>query len=293
MGPGGQGSVSYRTFWFPDVPVAGQGHDWGLVGQDVSLAYPVWAEASNTVMMTASVRNRLIDTDAILPDSHRAYPSQLWNAQVGVMDRTQLSGNRMIGGGVSLGSASDDPFASLQDMDVNLNAMYRTPSGEHDAWLFMLMYSPMGEIPFPFPGVLYNYNPSDQFHANIGLPFMVSYKPTDQWTLEASYMLIHTVHAKATYKITERLNVFAGYDWQNEVYKLHDRTNDDDRFFLYQQRVTLGLGMPVTSRLAAELAGGYAFGRYSFIGQQWDSAGTDHVDMDPGPFVSLGLRLRL
>jgi hypothetical protein len=50
--------------------------------------------------------------------------------------------------------------------------------------------------------------------------------------------------------------------------------------------------MPVTSRLTAELAGGYAFNRYSFIGQQWDSVGTDRVDIDPGPFVSLRVSLR-
>ena len=292
MGPGGQGPISYRTFWFPSVPVKGQAGDWGLVGQDFSLAHPLWVDLPNTVMVTASVRNRLINTDAILPDSHKEYPSELWNAQVGLMYMRQLSGDRMIGGGVSLGSASDHPFASIQEMNVSMNAMYRIPSGERNAWMFMLMYSPMGEIQFPIPGVSYSYNPSDQFHANIGLPFMFSYKPTDRWTFEASYMLIHTIHVKAIYKIAERLNAFAGYDWSNETYMLQDRTNEKDRFFLYDQRVVLGLNMPVTSWLTAELVGGYAFNRYSFIGQQWDSVGTDRVDIDPGPFVSLSVSLR-
>ncbi len=292
MGPGGQGPISYRTFWFPSVPVKGQAGDWGLVGQDFSLAYPLWVDLPNTVMVTASVRNRLINTDAILPDSHKEYPSELWNAQVGLMYMRQLSGDRMIGGGVSLGSASDHPFASIQEMNVSMNAMYRIPSGERNAWMFMLMYSPMGEIQFPIPGVSYSYNPSDQFHANIGLPFMFSYKPTDRWTFEASYMLIHAIHVKAIYKIAERLNAFAGYDWSNETYMLQDRTNEKDRFFLYDQRVALGLDMPLTSWLTAELLGGYAFNRYSFIGQQWDSVGTDRVDIDPGPFVSLSVSIR-
>ena len=105
-------------------------------------------------------------------------------------------------------------------------------------------------------------------------------------------MLIHTIHVKAIYKIAERLNAFAGYDWSNETYMLQDRTNEKDRFFLYDQRVALGLDMPLTSWLTAELVGGYAFNRYSFIGQQWDSAGTDRVDIDPGPFMSLSVSLR-
>ena len=28
MGPGGQGPISYRTFWCPSVPVKGQAGDW-------------------------------------------------------------------------------------------------------------------------------------------------------------------------------------------------------------------------------------------------------------------------
>jgi hypothetical protein len=243
-------------------------------------------------MVTAGVRNRLIDTDAILPDSHQPYPSELWNAQAGLMYLRQLSGDRMLGGGVSVGSASDHPFASIREMNVSMNAMYRIPSGERNAWMFMVLYSPTSELQFPIPAVSYSYNPSDQFHANIGLPFMLSYKPTDRWSFIASYMLIHTIHVKAIYKIAERVNAFAGYDWSNEVYMLRDRIVDSDRFFLYDQRVTLGLDSPISSWLSAELVGGYAFNRFSFSGRQWDSVGVDRVDVDPGPFVSLGVSVR-
>ena len=292
MGGGGQGPVSYHTFWFPNTSLKGQSGDWGLVGQDLSLGCPVWMDGPNMLMATSKVSNRLINTDAILPDSHQPYPSELWNAQVGLMYMRQLDGDRMIGGGVSVGSACDHPFASIDEMNVSMNAMYRMPSGEHNAWMFMLMYAPMGEIQFPIPGVSYSYNPSDQLHMNIGLPFAINYKLNDQWSFEASYMLIHTIHAKASYKLTERVSIFGGYDWANEVYQLEDRTNDKDRFFLYDQRVTLGVETPVTSWLTAQLSGGYAFSRYSYTGQQWDSTNTNRVDMEPGPFLSLSVSLR-
>ena len=50
--------------------------------------------------------------------------------------------------------------------------------------------------------------------------------------------------------------------------------------------------MPVSSWLSAELVGGYAFNRYSFVGRQWDSVGTDRVDIDPGPFLSIRVSMR-
>jgi hypothetical protein len=291
MGPGGQGPVSYKTFWFPNSSVKGQNADFGVVGQDLSLACPVWIDSPNTVMATAGVRNRLINTDAILPDSHLKYPSELWDAQVGLMYLRQLDGDRMIGGGASLGSASDHPFASIDEMNVSMNAMYRMPSGPRNAWTFMVMYSPTSEIQFPIPGASYNYNPSDQFHANIGLPFMVCYKPTDRWSFDASYMLIHTIHARAAYQIAERIKAFGGYDWTNEVYTLRDRTDNSDRFFTYDQRVSLGLEMPLASWLTAECVGGYAFDRYSYSGQQWNSTNTDRVNMAPTPYLSLSVSL--
>jgi hypothetical protein len=292
MGPGNRGPVSYRAFWFPNEPVKGQPANWALVGQDFSLACPLWVDLPNMLMVTAGVRNRLIDTDAILPDTHQPYPSELWDAQVGLMYMRKLSGDRMLGGGVSVGSASDHPFASIGEMNVSMNAMYRIPSGERNAWMFMVMYSPTSELQIPIPGVSYSYNPSDKFHANIGLPFMISYTPNDRWSFVASYMLIHTIHVKATYKIAERVRAFAGYDWSNEVYMLRDRVVDSDRFFLYDQRVTLGLDFPISSWLSAEFVGGYAFNRFSFSGSQWDSVGTDRVEVDPGPFMSLGVSVR-
>jgi len=57
-----------------------------------------------------------------------------------------------------------------------------------------------GRTPLSIPGVAYFYAPSDNFHMNIGLPFSMMYRPIDRLTLEASYMPIHTIHAKAKYK---------------------------------------------------------------------------------------------
>ena len=71
----------------------------------------------------------------------------------------QLGDGWMAGGGVSIGSASDHPFATIHEMNFGMNAMLRLPQGEHNAWIFSLMYSPTSELNFPMPGVAFSYNP--------------------------------------------------------------------------------------------------------------------------------------
>jgi hypothetical protein len=197
-----------------------------------------------------------------------------------------------VGGGLNLGSASDRPFASIDEMFVAAMAFLRIPSGERNAWMLSVMYSPTNELRFPIPGVAYQYAPSDDFHLNIGLPFSIMCRPTERLTLEASYMPIHTIHAKAKYKIVDWLAAFAAYDWAFEAYSLADRVQFDQRFFMYDQRVAAGLESNIGEHGFVELASGLVFDRYSFEGRQWDTTQFNRVTFGNGPFVTLQAGLR-
>jgi hypothetical protein len=177
-------------------------------------------------------------------------------------------------------------------MFVGMNAFLRIPSGEYNAWMLSLMYAPMGELRFPIPGVAYYYAPSDNFHINIGLPFSMMYRPIDRLTLEASYMPIHTIHAKAKYKITDWLFAFAAYDWANDSYALADRIDINQRFFMYDQRLAAGLESRMGEHCFIELASGLVFDRYSFEGKQWDTTQFNRVSFGSGPFVTLQAGLK-
>ena len=130
------------------------------------------------------------------------------------------------------------------------------------------MYSPTGQLNFPVPGVAYNWNPSPQFHALIGLPTMMIWRPNDDWQIQASYMLISTIHIKAQRRLTEHLYAYAAYDWSNEAYALLDSPEVNDRFFIYDQRVSLGLQTSLGGGWTAALASGFVFDRYLFEGTQ-------------------------
>ncbi len=299
FGEGGRGggmntvdSVRYSVIWLPKVPVLEQSGDFQMVGENFSFTHPLWKDPLNALSLTGGVRNDLIQTDAILPDTGQLFPSELWGVNFGLRYSRQLEDGWITGGGVSIGSASDHPFATIHEMNIGMNAMLRIPQGEHNAWLFTLTYGPMGELNFPVPGVAFSWNPSPQFHANIGVPMMVMWRPTDDWQFQASYMLIRTIHIKAQYRFTDRLRAFAAYDWSNEAYSLLDRPELDDRLFIYDQRVSLGLQAALMPHWTATASGGFIFDRYMFEGISSSSTSSDRVDLGNGPFAALNIATR-
>jgi hypothetical protein len=285
-------SVRYSAIWFPNVPVLGQATHSQTIAQDLSFTHPLWTDPLNYLGLLGGVRNQLIETGAILPQTGQPIPSDLWNVHFGLQYVRQLGDGWLAGGGVSVESASDHPFANLQEMNAGLNAMLRIPQGEHNAWMLGLMYSPTGELNFPIPMVAYSWNPSPEFHANIGLPLMVIWRPSEDWQFQASYMLIHTIHVKLRYRLADRWSVFAAYDWSSEAYTLLDRPEENDRFFLYDQRVSLGLQTSLLRPWTASLSAGYVFDRYMFEGTSFASTSSNRVDLGNGPFTSLSLGVR-
>jgi hypothetical protein len=285
-------SFRYGMTWFPTVGVHGQSADFEMFSEDLSFSHPLWADGTNAVSLSGGVRNQLIDSEAVLPQTGQEVPADLWNVNLGLRYSRLLDNGWITGGGVSIGSASDHPFWSIHEMNVGMNAMLRVPQNEHDAWLFTLMYSPTNELNFPIPGVAYSYNPSPQFHANIGLPFMLIWRPSAEWQFQASYMLLRSVHAKVQYRFTEWLCAVAAYDWSNEEYSLVDRPDLNDRFFIYDQRVSMSLQLVPMKHWTASLSAGYIFDRFLFEGTSFSPGNPDAVSLGAGPFAGLNLGAR-
>ena len=285
-------SVRYTVTWFPTVHVVDQPTNFQEINESLSFTHPLWSDERNSISLTGGVRNVTLDTDAVLPDTGQIVPEDLWNVNLGLRFAHQYDNGWMTNGMLSIGSASDHPFASIREMNVSTMAMLRVPTNEHDAWIFSLMYSPTSELDFPIPGVAYSWNPSPQFHANIGLPLQVVWRPTDDWQFQASYMLIRTVHVKSTYRFSHIVRLFAAYDWSNEAYALENRPDENDRFFIYDQRVSMGLELAAIEHWTASIAAGYIFDRYMYEGTSLTGSGSDKVDIGAGPFASLNIGVR-
>jgi hypothetical protein len=284
--------ADYRVTWFPDEVVPKQPTHLGYLQQDFSASAPVWQNCANEWSFFTNVRSEVFHTLAILPDTQQPFPQDLWNIRLGTTYRHQFDNDWISGVSLSVGSASDRPFNGIQEMTVGVNSFLRIPQGEHNAWLFSLSYSTTSELPFPIPGVAYIWQPSDQFRANVGLPFQVMWRPWDDLTLDFSYMLLTTVHARATYRLCRPVRLYVSYAVENESYLLADRENSNDRFFYRDQRASAGVQVNFCPQASLDLSGGYVFDRFYFESQNGASnTSFNRVDVGDGPFLSLQLRI--
>jgi hypothetical protein len=285
-------AATYRITWLPDESVSSQAARFGIVEQDASVRFPIWQTEHDELSGNVHVQAQVIHTGAILPNTDQPFPDQLWDVRAGVGYRHLFENGWIAGANVSFGSASNEPFNSVNELTVGLNAFLRVPSGERNAWLFSLSYSPTGELSFPIPGVAFAWVPSDQFHMNIGLPFMIWYRPIEDLTLEASYMLLTTIHARATYRICQPFRVYAGFDWSNESWYIVPRPDDKDRLFYYEKRLSVGAVTNIGRTFLLDISTGYVFDRFYFEGQNSNDRNFNRVDVGSAPMLSFQAQLR-
>jgi hypothetical protein len=255
-------------------------------------AFPIWQECPDEWMASLGARGEWFHTHAFLPTTGQAFPDDLWNLRASTSYRHQFDNEWIAGATVSVGSASDRPFHSINEMTSGVNAFLRIPSGEHNAWLFSLAYSPTNELNFPIPGAAYVYQPSDRFRMNIGLPFLLYYRPVEDLTLDLSYMLLRTVHARATYRVCSYLRCYVGFDWENESYFLAYRPDNNDRFFYYDKRLAGGLQMPLHPQVMLDFSAGYIFDRFYFEGRSYSDRDFNRLDVGNGPYASIQCHVR-
>ena len=71
--------------------------------------------------------------------------------------------------------------------------------------------------------------------------FSVNWRPTEDLTLNLSYVPLTNVNAMATYRAAEGVKVYGGFVWANEGYFLADRSVTNDRFLGYEKRLVSGV----------------------------------------------------
>lgn len=295
-GPGG--GPGYSAAWYPSRPVLGGGFGGlpgsvGFVRQSVTAGAPLRVSPPDTLILTTNVRHTLFQTDALLPDTGRPFPDQLWSVNFGLLHMRKLENGWSAGGMFGFGSSSDRPFHSVREMNLSVLAFLNVPAfGGRDSWRFSVFYTPVGPLNFPIPGVAYLWKPNERLSVSLGLPFSVDWRPTDDWTVTASYIPLTNVSARITRRLTGEWRAYAGYEWLNESYFLTDRAVAADRFIGLEQRLIGGLTYTPGERLTLDLNAGYAFSRSYGEGENLFGPLRDRVDILGGAFLGGALRLR-
>lgn len=287
------GLPGYGLTWFPSQGVSNQpGKSLGLARQELALFSPFWQQGPDTAIAFFGLRNSLFNTNARLIDSNKDFPTNLWDVNVGVSYSHTFAEGWTAGLNVNAGSPSDQPFSKADVLTAGVIAYLTTPARANDHWVFGLIYSPTSDFAYPIPGLAYFYQPNDYFEMNVGIPFLLKYRPYDDITLEAFYLPVRTLTMRATWQFLPGTRAFAAFNWYYESYFLADRQNNGDRLYSFEKRLTSGLSFDLPLNFALEISTGYAFNRFYFQGRRYGDRNHDRVGIDPGLFGQLQLRLK-
>jgi len=293
MGPpgvGGKGSrdpFSVEFRFMPSQGVRGQNASLSLNQQQITGAVPLGKWGDTLFLGRASILHMGLDTEAVLPRG-AAFPNDLWNVNLGVSTIHKFEGGSTFIGSLNFGSASDKPFDGVDELNVNVMALLNVPWGDRDSWMLGVIYSPLGQVPFPIPIVSYRWVPNDEWSVNLGLPLAVSYRPCEEWSFDASYMILTQIRTRATWCFTPSMQLYGGFEWTNQGFHLAGQPIDD-RFFYDEKRLLVGSKLVTGLGLNLDVSAGYAWDRTFREGEGIGAIRGDRVDIRPGPFVAARL----
>lgn len=287
-----------------DRQYAGQNKDFSSSQYDLKAFAPVWqtereefALSFNFGVLDTGSQARLQEPDHFVANPAAAFsagdlPDHLWNYEIGGVYRRDFQNGWIGGASLAIGSPSDRPFSSGDEISVNLNLLAQVEADENDAWLFMINLSnDRGFLPYiPLPGIAYAWNPSPDLRAIFGVPFSaIDIRITDALDFEATYVLLRNVHAQLNYEIIEQVWLYTAFDWSNQRWFRADREEEDDRLFYYEKTLAGGARWQINSFMFVDAKAGYAFDRFFFEGEDYDDNDRYRVDIDDGPFAAVQL----
>lgn len=274
--------LKLQLFWSPAQDLSTQPGELTMSGESLDLAVPLRIEPGRVWLATAGIHSLRLGSNGRLPDTLAEIPDELWRVTAGVMHFRDLDNGYQVGGILNVGSASDDPFASWRETTANAIGFVNVPYGERDGWSFSLFYSPTSQLPFPVPGMAYLWRPDETMSAQIGIPFSLDYRPTAAFSLAVSYTPLTNVKLIARQKLSDAWSVYGGYAITNDTYWLADRADDDERFYIFDQRLTMGLERSLALGLRLEFTAAYVFDRQLFQAESFTRDRRDEIGIDPG-----------
>jgi len=277
------------TTFAPSQEVRGTSESLSVRSLAAQLAFPLRIYPDGILLGTTSINQTRLGTDAVLPQSGRDVPNELWDLRAGMFFTRELASGWKVGGLFNFGSASDEPFHSEDELTLASLGFVSIPVRNRDAWTFSLFYSPTSQLNFPIPGIAYVWRPNDELEAQIGLPASLIYAPNDSFSFRARYTPVTDVLVEARQVLGADWSLFTRYQIINETYFLADRLHRRDRFFQFEQQIAVGLSRSLPAGFSLDLSAAYLWDRRFFHSSDFDLRSDDLIKVDPTVSYSLQL----
>ncbi len=286
--------LDYQTYYACRREVQGQDRSIDFMNRELTFLIPLMQNDRQELFLTSKAGLLNIHTGAGLPIARRRIPRQLWDFRLGLGYREKLDNDWIWGANFSFGSASDKPFATGDEILIEVLGSLRIPHHQMNGLLILFSFSNARDfLPYvPLPGIAYEYIPNKDLSLIGGFPYsFVRWKATERLTMKGSYMFPRTIYTRISYLMQRNLEALAGFSWFNWRYMRNDRNDTQDRLFFFQKQVFTGLKWNVGDHLVLEAIGGFAFDRFFFEGRDFDDK-ADRGNIEDGTFVSISLNWR-
>lgn len=288
--------ASVQGFWQPSVGVTTQDADFSLMRTKFDFMTPLAQSERYEAAMFLNAAHTRVDSQAVLPDTNRAFPSDLWKLGAGGFYRRKINQTWIISAMAKIGSSSDKPFNSWEETNLSAFGIARMAMGRDQAWLFMLAYSKNSDFlaGAPIPGVAWSYQPNRELMVLLGAPMCaVVMRPNPQSTLSLFWLFPHTIRARAAIRPSKPWEVFVAFHWLYDDYYLADRPNNDYQLLMYEKKAMLGLSYDFSKKVSLTATASWVFDRLIFQGENFRDTDKDRIKLEDGPELALMLRFSL
>ena len=268
------------------------GDDFELLEENLSFRYGAILEEDRELYVTVDATAIQLDTSAIFDESGAPMLDDLYNVGIGAVYRQTVHEDWRVGGQLRIGSASDKPFNSLDEMYLQGLAFLQIPHLEYTSWIMALAVNTHLEIPV-FPAIGYSFPVSRQALAVVGLPFFgAAGKFTDEFGFRFIYWPVRNLDISLDYQITDWARPYTGFRWRGRYFARADRADDDERIRLEDMQAFVGTVFDVTENVALDARAGYVFGRQVGEGDGFEDQRDNNFRVDDTWFISARLGLR-
>ncbi|MBI3544253.1 MAG: hypothetical protein HY075_13365 [Deltaproteobacteria bacterium] len=258
------------------------------IQHEAGLTVPLSLTEKEEWLVHGSLRERAADAPV---------PNPLWDTSLSGSYRRYLGMGHLVGGTLGVGSASDKPFHSFDEVTLSATAYYYLPSDARHGWFFFLNESNNRQFAnyVPIPGVAYFYrSPDKKFTGLFGLPFAnVSYQPDPDWMLSFSYFFPTIVNAQVACRVAGPARVFVGFASTDQRYLIAGRASTRERLYFDEHRAFGGIRSPLSPNVSLELWGGYAFARSYFYSEKFFKDRHDRVELNASAVAGAQLSVSL
>ncbi len=260
----------------------------------LTIQTPVYVDDKNSVSLSLGGTSLHFGEEQNLSGTGIEVPQDLWKVELGGSYSRKLEDDKLIGGRISVGSASDHPFADFGVATIGASAFYSWSSSERSRWMLTVFFSNNNPISnyVPIPGFIYLYQ-TETLIGMFGFPFTsIIWMPRQPWMFTLG-IFGPTLNAEIAYGNPQKIQVFTGYRWAQQSYIRENRPDPGDRMYYNEMHAPIGVRFPVTKELKSELSVGYSFDRSVYEGTRFGNKDNGSVDLGASWYGAWNFRVEL